>query len=527
MRDLDRLALAVVLGALTLAACSERSAPLDPADDDAVARDSLPALIVSEPGPVAGGSAGGDRAEGLTYVSLPPGTLPNAVSVHIRNPIGGTTTGSIPVIEGGFDPVAIRASVGDSLLITVHDSAGANSVLVAFVPKRRPPSVVRTAPAKGRTDVALNVRPAVIFSEPVDTRTVTTSTVSLRRDGSPVSSTVRLIDANGLTAELTPSDSLQGETTYTLIVTAEIRDIDGEQLIEPVTVTFTTVESLTGRIAFASTRDGVSHIYVANADGSGVTRLTGDAQHDREPAWAPDASKIAFTRGGGPETRGIYVMNADGTGLTRLTDGSNNDFDPTWSPDGTRIFFVRSAVELRSALYVINVDGGGLARIFGDVYEYEPALSPDGRRIAFNHVTDLFGTWFTQVYLANADGGGIVRLANSATGEPAECDPAWSPDGSLIAYWSFHHGIAVVSAGGGGNPRSIYGGPTPATRNLPIVFCGSSPDWSPDGRKIVFAKDDGAPGTRRIYIVDVASGVARQLIPNSIGGDDSDPAWSR
>ncbi len=68
-----------------------------------------------------------------------------------------------------------------------------------------------------------------------------------------------------------------------------------------------------------------------NADGSGVTRLTNNADADRHPAWSPDGAKIAFTsnRDGNPD---IYVMNADGSGLTNLTNDSAVDYAPTWSP---------------------------------------------------------------------------------------------------------------------------------------------------------------------------------------------------
>src|SRR3989442_10169060 len=79
-----------------------------------------------------------------------------------------------------------------------------------------------------------------------------------------------------------------------------------------------TSQSGSGRIAFVSNRDGNTEIYVKNADGTGLTRLTNNPAVDDYPAWSPDGSRIAFT-----STRdghyNIYVMNADGTGVTRLT----------------------------------------------------------------------------------------------------------------------------------------------------------------------------------------------------------------
>ncbi len=86
-----------------------------------------------------------------------------------------------------------------------------------------------------------------------------------------------------------------------------------------------------GKIAFASDRDGDYEIYVMNADGTGVTRLTNSPGEDGGTAWSPDGTKIAFAsdRDGNYET---YVMNADGTGVTQLTTHPGVDGIPDWQP---------------------------------------------------------------------------------------------------------------------------------------------------------------------------------------------------
>ena len=93
-----------------------------------------------------------------------------------------------------------------------------------------------------------------------------------------------------------------------------------------------------GPIAFVSSRDGNAEIYIMNADGSGVTRLTTNSANDEFPAWSPDGSKIVFTSGRSGNDE-IYVMNADGSSVTRLTNNSAADRYAAWSPDGRRIIF--------------------------------------------------------------------------------------------------------------------------------------------------------------------------------------------
>jgi len=94
-----------------------------------------------------------------------------------------------------------------------------------------------------------------------------------------------------------------------------------------------TVVALSGSIAFASGREGDLEIYVMDADGSNVTRLTslGDfAKQDVAPAWSPDGTRIAFISDQNNNWE-VYVMGADGSNVTRLTNHPSDDDEAAWS----------------------------------------------------------------------------------------------------------------------------------------------------------------------------------------------------
>jgi TolB protein len=193
------------------------------------------------------------------------------------------------------------------------------------------------------------------------------------------------------------------------------------------------------RIAFLSWRNGHrSSLYLMSADGSGQVQLTGqgesDLSGDWNPAWSPSGSQLAFmsNRPGGGDPH-IYIVNADGSGLTRIATG----IEPAWSPDGARIVYVGydPTVPGSSFIYLMNADGSDPHRLTAPgntLPENSPAWSPDGTTIVFGRLASDWRVTNTQeLYLIRADGSGETQLTE---GGYYNSQPSWSPDGTRIVF---------------------------------------------------------------------------------------------
>lgn len=129
-----------------------------------------------------------------------------------------------------------------------------------------------------------------------------------------------------------------------------------------------------GKLAFSSDRAGRPMIYTANADGSNVKRITFAGVFNSSPAWSPDGKKIAFS-GQSDNNFDIFVMNADGTGMIRLTSAKKpngkmaSNEDPSFSPDGRFVMYTSNRTG-KNQIYISTVDGTEERRVTNDNYNY-------------------------------------------------------------------------------------------------------------------------------------------------------------
>ncbi|HKY45708.1 MAG TPA: winged helix-turn-helix domain-containing protein, partial [Pyrinomonadaceae bacterium] len=247
---------------------------------------------------------------------------------------------------------------------------------------------------------------------------------------------------------------------------------------------------------------------------STLIRLTNNSAIDSRPVWSPDGRSIAFAsnRDGKNE---IYVMDADGSNVKRLTNNMADDGNPGWSSDGRRILF-DSERDGNREIYVMDADGGNQIRLTrNNAMDTTATWSPDGTIIAFASNRDTgppYNPYNMDIYLMNADGSNVRRIVDDLE---YDVGPQWSPDGRKILFLTGRNGnfdVYEMNVDGTGQ------------RNLTADYdqADGAPVWSLDGNNIAFSRR--IDGKTQLFIMD-ADGTNLKRVTNNAANSEL-PGWS-
>ena len=248
-----------------------------------------------------------------------------------------------------------------------------------------------------------------------------------------------------------------------------------------------------GEIAFA--RGG--NVWTIGADGTRARLLIRGAY---APAWSPDGSRIAFVsrrpNADGIRDEEVYVARADGSGVTRLTKLPGADLSPAWSSDGRRLVWSHNA-----EIWTMSASGANKKRLVGRAKQWHEHYSPawHGSRIVYS--SSRVSAFNTELFQAPAKRLTVTQSSAGTFGDDSM--PDFSPDGRTIAFTSNRdrQGEIYVMRAAGGAPRRL-------TRRPGDDW---APAFSPDGARIAFTQLDQTAAGGTVWVMNADGSGLRKL----------------
>jgi Tol biopolymer transport system component len=376
--------------------------------------------------------------------------------------------------------------------------------------------------------------------------------------------TVELAEGTNISAHVSPDGKQVAFDLLTAIWTMPIGGGDARRLTEDLTDATMPAWSPDGTaLAFQAYRDGNYHLYTIQEDRSGLRQLTSGPFDHREPRFSPDGATLLFSSDrGGSDSYGAFTLDIATGKITAVTDATGEEAMPVWSRDGRQIAYTVDG----TAIDVRDVASGATRRAVTapeGALLFGPSFSPDGGTLAYVRVAsataelvvgdrvvsaddeDVFGfapTWLSAgelVYTADGHikrlrldrpGGQVVPFAAAVPVRPRPAyrqavrdldssrerqalgiaSPVASRDGAQIAF----RALGALWLLRAGRPQP--------TRLTDDGYFDSDPDFSPDGRSIVYASDRA--GDADLWIRDLASGAERRI--SGLQGAQTAPRFS-
>jgi len=435
----------------------------------------------------------------VAYVSLPSGTIPQGELAVIRNLRTGVETAGA-MASGGLDPVPIEATSGDSLTLDAELVGGGHRLLGFRVPLQLAPRVVRTHPAHGKRDLALNVGVLVVFSEPVDPGSI--GGVHLLDEGAPVAGKAEL-SPDGLRVTFQPSQLLAPNTLYVLSISSAVKDLSGEALDQPVAAAFTTGTTVVS--ASIVTEQAALFTNAVNGQLLNGQLRTFQMNAIRDTAGQVTGTFDIFYPGNGSEWTGpidCFTIVDDSTAWVAGTFQTSPDPTMIGEQEGWRI-----------------VDHGSPAGGVPDQLSLSWSLAAESLGTAqdFCSKTPTVSLADGPILLYDLTSGDIVISGGTGVHSPPPPPPP-SAGTSQIAF------AAVSTRGLLSEGINVMSADLSFVRALTTTPSDFRPAWSPDGLRLAFESERGHPGDGDIYVMSYDGSGVRQLTGDA--SDDREPAWS-